>query len=249
MTTRAQKIVFGAYTVSSTIGEVVGYAAAADDLKITEMGTSETQTQAGGGTVQRTITNPGKSASGTLVLTKAAGSSTYQTGFIGQILMITNNGDGSTRPYCVESWEEAPETDTGRRIATFTAVSEDSMVDAYLAGPVDPVTGTAGNYVFGGVIGPNGVDANFDPFIDFLVTTVELSGENITGNVYMDGNKWRCVLPKASNTGTNDDWVVTFVYTYPAADEEVSFGGSSFGGTLTSVDGKFDFVVAVNRTV
>ena len=241
MTTRAQKIVFGAYTVSSTIGEVVGYAAAADDLKITELGTSETQTQAGGGTVQRTITNPGKSASGTLVLTKAAGSSTYQTGFIGQILMITNNGDGSTRPYCVESWEEAPETDTGRRIATFTAVSEDSMVDAYLAGPVDPDTGTASNYVFGGLMAQACFFGDFAVKPVVVLTGGTVSGTGVNGSVFVDGNKWRAVFPKLNNTPGSTDWIITFFWDNGSASGSIS--GNDFDVSLSAIDGVFDIVL------
>lgn len=230
MTARAQKIVFGAYTVSSTIGTVVGYAAAADDLKITELGTSETQTQPGGGTVQRMITNPGKSASGTLVLTKAAASSTYQTGYIGQILMITNNGDGSTRPYCVESWDEAPETDTGRRIATFTAVSEDSMVDAYLAGPVDPDTGTASNYVCRGLFGY--VSAP-DSAVD--VSTIRLvSATASTGiSVFTMGNSFRLIVPQSASTG----FVVTFHYVENNTEHDYVWDVGSAIASVAELDG------------
>lgn len=241
MTARAQKIVFGAYTVSSTIGTVVGYAAAADDLKITELGNVDSQT-ANGATCQTTVTDPGKSASGTLVLTKAAGSAVFQTGFIGQILMITNNGDGSTRPYMVTAWDEAPETDTGRRIATFTAESKDSMIDAYLAGPVDPDTGTASNYVFGGIIGVGSESEDFSVRPPIVLTGGVVGVQNAVGSVYVDGAHWRAVFPKAENSGNNTTWTVTLNY---GVDGEFIVSGSANGISLTDADGTFDNILIV----
>lgn len=241
MTTRAQKIVFGAYTVSSTIGTVVGYAAAADDLKITELGNVDSQT-ANGATCQTTVTDPGKSASGTLVLTKAAGSAVFQTGFIGQILMITNNGDGSTRPYMVTAWDEAPETDTGRRIATFTAESRDSMIDAYLAGPVDPDTGTVSNYVFGGIIGVGIASANFDLPQPVVLRGGTVDSQYAVGAVFVDGNHWRAVFPKSENSGDNDSWDIALIY---GTNSEYLLSGSTNGISLATVDGRLDIILVV----
>lgn len=136
MSTTPTRIVYGK-AAADGIGQVLGYAAADSDLTIKAIA-EEATTPEDGNTAKVEIYNPGKEATGTLIIPKAS----LGVGKIGMIVQISyKSAPASFRPYRVTQWDESKDSDTGLAVCQFAAISEDSMVDEYLIGPRDPETG------------------------------------------------------------------------------------------------------------